>query len=75
MLKAVASKEPHPSEFQMTALMSAAGNGQKQVVEILLERGADMTAKDKNNWTALVWAASENHTEVVEQLKQARSRT
>jgi len=38
-----------------------------------LQRGANLDQRDSNNWTALVWAAEEDQTEVVQLLKQFRS--
>ena len=52
--------------------MAAAGSGHQRIVELLLNQGADLTAKDQNNWTALIWASSEKYTEVVEFIKQFR---
>ena len=40
----------------MTALMWAARNGRKDVVPILLAKGANVNAKDKQGRTALDWA-------------------
>ena len=37
----------------MTALMWAARNGRKDVVQVLLEKGADVNAKDKQGKNAL----------------------
>jgi len=53
-------------------LMSAAAKGHTEVVKALLANGADINAKDHNNWTAFIWAAEEQHTEVMALLKQAR---
>ncbi|MGL4499744.1 MAG: ankyrin repeat domain-containing protein [Planktothrix sp.] len=43
-------------------------------MELLLNSGADLTVKDQNSWTALIWASSEKHTEVVELIKKYRDR-
>jgi uncharacterized protein len=34
-----------------------------------LARGADLRARDRNSWTALMWAASMRHTEVIDMFK------
>ena len=52
--------------------MTAAGSGHVSIVQTLLERGANIRAKDHNTWTAFVWANSEGHKDVVELLKQMR---
>jgi ankyrin repeat protein len=62
------------TNFGLTALMSAAGSGRTQVVEFLIDKGADIKAKDNNTWTALIWASSEGHKDAVEVLKLARDR-
>jgi uncharacterized protein len=38
---------------------------------VLLEAKADVHAKDRNSWTALMWASSSGQAEVVELLKAA----
>ena len=43
-------------------------------MEVLVDRGADIKAKDNNTWTALIWASSEGHKDAVEVLKLARDR-
>jgi ankyrin repeat protein len=39
------------------------------VVKLLIERGADVNAKEINGWTALMIALGEGHEEIVELLK------
>lgn len=48
-----------------TPLMSAASNGDINAVKRLLNEGADVNAKDSDNWTALTKAARDGHTEIV----------
>lgn len=43
---------------------SAAGNGQKAVVQLFLENGADIEAKNESETTALHWAAGGDHDTV-----------
>jgi ankyrin repeat protein len=50
-------------------LLEAAKIGDKQRVEQLLEKGADVNAKDKYGWTALMYAAYQGHEEIVKLLK------
>jgi uncharacterized protein len=47
----------------------AASEGHADVVRELLAKGADPSARDRNSWTALMWATSMRHTEVVDMLK------
>ena len=52
--------------FQMgwTALMMASSAGRKEVVEFLLERGADAKCRNGNGQNCLHYAASKGHFEV-----------
>jgi ankyrin repeat protein len=54
-----------------TPLMKAATFGQREVVEVLLQHGANVQAKNKFGQTALVRAIWGDHKEVVELLQQA----
>ncbi|MGB3863606.1 MAG: ankyrin repeat domain-containing protein [Candidatus Aminicenantaceae bacterium] len=49
---------------QWTALMFAAGEGQLEVVQILLKHGADPSLKDVDGDTALVFAQRNGHAQV-----------
>ena len=53
----------------LTPLMQAAYEGHLGVAELLVDKGADVNAKDKVGWTALTCAACEGHLEVVKLLK------
>ena len=62
----------------MTVLMIAAGNGHAKTVEVLIEAGADVDAKDRDGRTALFGAASgvfategKGHAEIVRALVAA----
>jgi len=50
------------------SLLSAASSGDLQELKTLLDRGADVEAQDGNGWTALHWAAQNNHPDVVKEL-------
>ena len=54
--------------------MMAAGLGRTETVKALIELGADVNAKHKNGATALMAAAGQGHTEIVDILKQAGAR-
>jgi len=50
-------------------LMTAARTGNREIVRLLIEHGADVNAKGETyGETALVWAAQENHAEVAQVL-------
>ena len=52
-----------------TALMSCANTGVTKAVTDMLAHGADVNAKESNqDQTALMWAAAENHADVVKAL-------
>jgi ankyrin repeat protein len=52
-----------------TPLIVAAFEGNKEVIEQLLAKGADIDAKDNEGNTALSLASARGHTAVVELLK------
>ncbi len=51
-----------------TPLITAAMYGQKQVLEYLLSRGADVAARDNDGRTALFWAAENGEASIVQLL-------
>ena len=62
------------SQGGLTALHWAAREGHRDVVVVLLERGADINAQDKlQGRTALHWAADEAEEQIVELLLQWRA--
>jgi uncharacterized protein len=52
-------------------LIRAAHRGQTEKVLALIKMGADVNAKANDNKTALMWAARNGHTEIVDLLKSA----
>lgn len=54
-----------------TALMSAADRGNTSIIELLLEHGADINARNQYGSTALIKAASHGHIDVMKILIQA----
>ena len=52
----------------MTALIEAAKSGNADVVNCLLQHGADMHTTDDNGFDALYWAKNQNHTNIVKYL-------
>jgi hypothetical protein len=49
----------------LTALIPAAENGHTTTVGLLLDKGTDIEAKDKDSYTALMVAAQNGHTATV----------
>ncbi|HME58834.1 MAG TPA: ankyrin repeat domain-containing protein, partial [Terracidiphilus sp.] len=52
-----------------TALILAAGNGDLEIVKLLLEKGANIEAKDSDGYTALERAESKDMTEAAALLR------
>ena len=49
-----------------TALIAAAGNGHLDLVDFLIEQGADQNIKNNDGETALIVAATNNHDDVMD---------
>jgi ankyrin repeat protein len=62
---AVGGHEAVDTGFCRTPLHKAAENGHEAVVRLLLERKADVNAKDNDGWTSLSWAADNGHETAV----------
>ena len=52
-------------------LILASQNGHKDIVQWLLDAGADVNAKDTYSWTALMSASSNGHKDIVRLLLDA----
>ncbi len=55
----------NPKDVGTTPLIVAAGGNCAETVTLLLDRGADLNAKDSDGWTALIKASAGGHAEVV----------
>jgi hypothetical protein len=63
-----------PSANGTTALMMAAREGRYETALLLIERGANVNARNENNVSALDFAQRNNDTRLVERLKAAGAR-
>lgn len=54
------------NKFKESALMEAASNGNKKIVEMLLSKGANINNQSKSGFTALMLAVVNNKKEIVE---------
>ncbi len=52
-----------------TQILNAARNGNTAVVEQLIAAKANIEAANRNGYTALIWAADNGHTSVVERFQ------
>lgn len=57
-----------PDESGSPALLLASCFGYAEIVELLLDAGADVNAHDSRGWSALVWASNNNHTSIAKTL-------
>uniref|UniRef100_A0A452IC59 Kinase D interacting substrate 220 n=1 Tax=Gopherus agassizii TaxID=38772 RepID=A0A452IC59_9SAUR len=56
------------NENGQTPLMLAAEQGNLEIVQELLKKGANCNLEDADNWTALISAAKEGYVDIVEEL-------
>jgi ankyrin repeat protein len=57
-----------------TPLLNAAISGHRAVVKLLVDKGADLGAKDKNRLTLLLYAANNGHRAVVKLLLETKDK-
>ena len=55
-------------QYKLTVLIMATHNGDKEIVQLLIEKGADLNAKDSEHRTALSYAIYNGHKEIVQLL-------
>lgn len=60
-----------PIGYGVRPLMLAAGYGQTQVVEVLLQQGADVFARNDGGYTALMMVKQKHYVDVVNLLHEA----
>ena len=53
----------------------AAGEGHKEIAELLIEKGADVNAKNERSWTPLHIAARSGHEEIADLLRKHGGKT
>jgi len=61
-------EEQEDEDNSETSLISAAEEGDIKTVKMLLENGADIEAKNNEDYTALIYAARDGHTDMVKLL-------
>ena len=77
MMKLISSKTMHIDEVdsrrksQVTALMRAATLGRVDVVSWLIKFSANVNASDSKKWTALHYACSYKHQQIIKELIEA----
>jgi ankyrin repeat protein len=65
MKHSTAGKTPDDTTFGSPALVRAAHAGKREMVELLLDNGADIEQRGGRGWTALAEAANAEHLEIV----------
>lgn len=61
-------------EFGNTPLIQAAKYGRREVVQLLIAHGADVTAHNRSGWTALQYASYNNRPDIEELLRKVRAK-
>jgi ankyrin repeat protein len=62
-------------KFGFTPLHDAAEEGQKEIVKLLITKGADVNAQKNNGWTPLDLAISDKHPETADLLRKHGGKT
>jgi len=75
LIEAGADVNARDDKYGGTALMRAAGAGQREIAMYLLEAGADANAKDEDGRTALMYAKENEHYDIVELIYEAGGRS
>jgi uncharacterized protein len=65
MLREGANINAAKGAYQTTVLMEAAVRGNVGIMSLLLEKGADVNARDKDGWSALMGATVQGHLQAV----------
>ncbi len=66
-----AGAQPHPDGLNGSAFLKAIVNKRADVVEVMLEAGADPSITGDNSWTPLIHAANKDSLEIVKLLVDA----
>lgn len=66
-----AGAQPHPDGLNGSAFLKAIVNKRADVVEVMLEAGADPSITGDNGWTPLIYAANKDSLEIVKLLVDA----
>ena len=59
------------SDENITPLIAASSEGHLEIVKLLIDSKADISAKDKDETSSLMAAAAKGHTDIVEALLKA----
>ena len=63
------------NEWEATALLKAAREGDKEISELLINNGADLNAKNEVGKTPLDYAIENNHTDIADLLRKHGGKT
>jgi ankyrin repeat protein len=66
-------EDPDERAADTTALMAAAAYGNEEIIQLLLENGADPTLSDRDSMTAATWATRQGHHEIAAKLSVAHA--
>lgn len=66
-------QSPRPVRLDRPAVRVRAGGSNTPLIKLLLERGADVNAKDNAGWTPLMWAAHAGSAEIARMLLEVKN--